>query len=51
MFGRVVEGMDVIRAILTQPIDPNAGDGAMRGQMLASPVTITSARHNAEPSP
>lgn len=44
VFGRVVEGMDVIRAILTQPIDPEAGEGTMRGQMLASPVTITSAR-------
>lgn len=51
VFGRVVEGMDVIRAILTQPIDPEAGEGTMRGQMLASPVTINSARRHAEPAP
>lgn len=43
-FGRVVEGMDVIRQILASPTDPNAGEGAMRGQMLAAPVSISSAR-------
>ena len=43
-FGRVVEGMDVVRQIMASPADPNAGEGAMRGQMLAVPVTITNAR-------
>lgn len=43
-FGRVAEGMDVIRQILASPTDPNAGEGAMRGQMLAAPVSISSAR-------
>ena len=43
-FGRVVEGMDVVRAILAMPADPQAGSGAMRGQMLTQPVTIATAR-------
>ncbi len=43
-FGRVVEGMDTVRAILASPTVPNAGRGAMRGQMLAKPVAILSAR-------
>lgn len=44
VFGRVIEGMDVVRAILAMPTDPNAGDGSMRGQMLAAPVQIVTAR-------
>ncbi len=44
VFGRVVEGMDVVRAIMAAPIDPAAGEGAMRGQMIAAPVAIASAR-------
>jgi peptidyl-prolyl cis-trans isomerase A (cyclophilin A) len=43
-FGRVVEGMDVVRAILASPTVANAGAGAMRGQMLAAPVAIRTAR-------
>jgi peptidyl-prolyl cis-trans isomerase A (cyclophilin A) len=43
-FGRVVEGMDVVRRILASPTVPNAGSGAMRGQMIAAPVRIVSAR-------
>jgi peptidyl-prolyl cis-trans isomerase A (cyclophilin A) len=43
-FGRVVEGMDVVRRILAAPTVENAGRGAMRGQMLADPVGIVSAR-------
>ena len=43
-FGRVVEGMDVVRAIFDAPLDPDAGEGWMKGQMLAEPVTITTAR-------
>ena len=42
-FGRVVEGMDVIRRILAAPTIENAGAGAMRGQMLERPVTIVRA--------
>lgn len=44
VFGRVVEGMDVVRAIMTAPTDPNAGEGVMRGQMIAVPVRIESGR-------
>lgn len=43
-FGRVVEGMDVVRAIMAAPTDPNLGEGVMRGQMIASPVRISTAR-------
>ena len=44
VFGRVIEGMDVIRAILDQPHSETAGEGIMKGQMLAKPVTITTVR-------
>ncbi|MBX3560621.1 MAG: peptidylprolyl isomerase [Sphingomonas sp.] len=47
-FGRVVEGMDTVRAILAMPTDPQAGSGAMRGQLLAEPVTIVTARRVAD---
>ena len=43
-FGRVTEGMDVVRRILAAPTVANAGRGAMRGQMIAAPVRIVSAR-------
>lgn len=39
-FGRVTEGMDIVRAILAAPIDPEKGEGVMKGQMLAAPVEI-----------
>jgi peptidyl-prolyl cis-trans isomerase A (cyclophilin A) len=44
VFGRVAEGEDVVRRILTAPVSATAGEGAMRGQMLESPVAITRAR-------
>jgi len=43
-FGRVEEGMDVARRILAAETVPNAGRGAMRGQMITAPVRIVSAR-------
>jgi peptidyl-prolyl cis-trans isomerase A (cyclophilin A) len=43
-FGHVVEGMDIVRAILDAPTSPTAGVGAMKGQMLSPPITITTAR-------
>jgi peptidyl-prolyl cis-trans isomerase A (cyclophilin A) len=43
-FGRVAEGMDVVRAILAAPTVANAGRGSMRGQMIEKPVRIVSAR-------
>jgi peptidyl-prolyl cis-trans isomerase A (cyclophilin A) len=42
-FGRVVEGMDVVRKILVQPRDPNKGEGVMKGEILKAPVKITRA--------
>lgn len=42
-FGHVVEGMDVVEAIFRAPVDPDAGEGAMKGQMIADPVEIVSA--------
>ncbi|MFO6447499.1 esterase-like activity of phytase family protein [Erythrobacter sp. NE805] len=44
VFGYVTSGMDVVAAILASPRDPNAGDGVMKGQILAEPVKILSAR-------
>jgi peptidyl-prolyl cis-trans isomerase A (cyclophilin A) len=34
----------VVRAIFNLPVSPTAGVGAMRGEMLAPPVTILTAR-------
>ncbi len=44
VFGRVTEGMDVVRAIMVLPRSEDAGDGSMKGQMLASPVKILTIR-------
>ena len=43
-FGRVVGGMEVVRRILAAPTVPEAGRGAMRGQMIVEPVDIVRAR-------
>ena len=43
-FGRVTEGMDVVRRILAAPTVPDAGRGKMRGQMIAAPIAIATAR-------
>lgn len=39
-FGHVIEGMDVVKAILASPVSPTKGGGAMKGQMLEPPVKI-----------
>jgi peptidyl-prolyl cis-trans isomerase A (cyclophilin A) len=44
VFGRVVEGMDVVRRMLAAPTSPTEGEGAMRGQMLSPRIRIISAR-------
>jgi peptidyl-prolyl cis-trans isomerase A (cyclophilin A) len=44
VFGQVVNGMDVVRAILGEPRSATAGQGVMQGQMLATPVKILTAR-------
>ncbi|MGZ3195822.1 MAG: peptidylprolyl isomerase [Croceibacterium sp.] len=43
-FGHVVSGMDVVLKIFAAPTDPDKGEGWMKGQMLAAPVTIVHAR-------
>lgn len=49
VFGRVVEGMEVVRRILGAPTSPTEGEGAMRGQMLAPRIAIRSARRAPPP--
>jgi peptidyl-prolyl cis-trans isomerase A (cyclophilin A) len=44
VFGRVVQGMDVVRAMLELPRSPTARHPAMVGQMLAEPVKVTTVR-------
>ncbi len=39
-FGTVVEGMDVVKAILAAPRSPTKGEGVMKGQMLDPVVKI-----------
>jgi len=42
-FGHVVEGMDVVKAILASPVSPTNGEGPMKGQMLEPVVKIVKA--------
>lgn len=44
VFGYVTDGMDVVAAIHARPGDPDKGEGAMKGQMLAEPVEIIDVR-------
>ncbi len=44
VFGRIVAGMDVVRAILEQPKSEDARNPVMKGQMLATPVKVLTAR-------
>jgi peptidyl-prolyl cis-trans isomerase A (cyclophilin A) len=44
VFGRVTDGMDIIRQMLDLPRDPEAGEGSMKGQLLAVPVKILTVR-------
>jgi peptidyl-prolyl cis-trans isomerase A (cyclophilin A) len=43
-FGQVVQGMDVARKIYDVPLSPTLGTGFLKGQMIAKPVRIISAR-------
>jgi peptidyl-prolyl cis-trans isomerase A (cyclophilin A) len=43
-FGHVVDGMDVVQAIWDSPVDPEKGEGALKGQMIMKPVKIISVR-------
>lgn len=51
VFGHVTAGMDIIAAAHVAPRDPDAGQGVMKGQMLAEPVRIISARRVSPGSP
>ena len=44
VFGHVAEGMDVVKHILDAPTSPTLGEGVMKGQMIAAPVKILTAR-------
>lgn len=42
-FGKVVEGMDVVKSILAAPVSATKGEGVMKGQMLDPVVKISKA--------
>jgi peptidyl-prolyl cis-trans isomerase A (cyclophilin A) len=44
VFGYVTSGMEVVEAIHAAPVDPDAGEGWLKGQMLAEPVQIVRVR-------
>lgn len=44
VFAHVVEGMDVVKAILAAPKSATAGEGVMKGQMLEKPIRIQTGR-------
>jgi peptidyl-prolyl cis-trans isomerase A (cyclophilin A) len=44
VFGRVVEGMELVKKIQHLPTSPTLGAGVMKGQMLADPVKIISVK-------
>ena len=50
-FGRVVEGMEVVKKLLAEPRDPTKGVGVMKGEMLKKPVPIVIARRVAASAP
>lgn len=49
-FGRVVEGMDVVRKIFDSPRSATKGEGVMKGQMLEVPVKIVTIRRVTAPA-
>lgn len=50
VFGYVVGGMEVARAIWDAPRSPTLGQGVMKGQMLDPPVRVLSVRRVAIPA-
>lgn len=48
VFGRVVQGMDIVRSMLELPRSQEARNPVMQGQMLAEPVKVTTARRRAD---
>lgn len=51
VFGHVVAGMDVVRAIWDAPLSPDKGEGPLKGQMLEPPVKVLTMRRVREPAP
>jgi len=49
VFGFVVGGMEVVHAIHATEIDPDQGEGFLKGQMLAEPVEILDIRRADKP--
>ena len=43
--------MDVVRKIYDLPLSPTAGEGVMKGQMLARPVRLLTVRRVPAPVP
>ena len=43
-FGHVIEGLDVVKRIAAMPVSATEGEGVMKGQILAKPVKILTAR-------
>lgn len=44
VFGKVTEGMDVVKKILAAPVSTTEGAGVMKGQIIEKPVLIRSIR-------
>ncbi|MEO8313460.1 MAG: peptidylprolyl isomerase [Pseudomonadota bacterium] len=44
VFGRVTEGMDVVKTIMALPRSETAGEGVMKGQMLLEPLRVLAVR-------
>lgn len=44
VFGRVVEGMEVVKTIWNSPRSPTRGEGVMKGEMLEPPVKVLTVR-------
>ena len=49
VFGYVIDGMDTVIDIQQAPIDPDKGEGFLKGQLLAEPVTILDIRRAPQP--
>ena len=49
VFGYVLNGMDTVVDIQNTPVDPEKGEGFLKGQLFAEPVTILRARRQSEP--
>lgn len=47
VFGRVIQGMDVVHRIMDMPTSPTKGEGIMKGQMLEPTVPVKTARKTA----